>query len=543
MVWKRDMKRASQVLRVLARNGLGYLVEQMGLRWHLPLVRSREKTAPEDVPEALRKSFDELGGTFVKLGQMLSLRPDLVPKKYCDEFKLLLDEVRPLPFSKIQAVITAELGQPISKVFKSIEKKPLGSASIAQVHRAVLKTGRQVVVKVQRPEVRQQFGADIDILYYLASKAEPHLPREISPLRVIEEFERFSKSEMNFRHEAKNIDLCYQNASKPVRIPRVYWEHCTSKVLIIEFLKGKKLRDAKAPKKVARQLIDALTQQVFVSGVFHADLHPGNIILMPRGQLGLIDFGIVGRLSPELKVAGFRLWLAMAKGDTDGVVRVLTDVGFAKKVDLDDFRGEVYAILRDWQNPSSEQARMTSCMHRLFNSSKVHGISLPIDVVLLGKAFLTAEGTCLDIDPDFDFLAYSKKKCDELLKKEVKPAAVFDKALSSTRNITEVMYRLPTQVSEALDRIKYGKVELSMQDTDIKHLAMDINRSSNRVSFAAIISAFAVAGALTVSVGPRIYNMSILSVLLFMLSALWAVPLLVSIFREGRAGHDNHKEV
>src|SRR3989344_6613842 len=285
-----DFKRASHVVDICLKQGLGYFVDLYGLKWHLHLFKRiilRNAKKPESLPERIRAVMEELGGAYIKLGQLLSIRPDLIPSEYCEEFKHLLDDIAPISFSEVKKTVEFELKQPLHKVFAHFDKFPLGSASVAQVHKAKLLNGKNVVVKVQRPGVDKKFREDIDIIYYLAHKIQKHSDlRRVHPLAIVEEFEKYTNKELNFINEARNIDKFYQGFKETnIIIPKVFWQFTTPKILVMDYLDGKKLTEAKKLSQEERRIIayrlaDASLKQLFEIGVFHADLHPGNILVM-----------------------------------------------------------------------------------------------------------------------------------------------------------------------------------------------------------------------------------------------------------------------
>jgi len=282
----KDIERVSHTINILFRHGMGYFIQKYGFKLHLPFTKriAFHRYKKPVLPEVrLRKAFEELGGTYIKLGQLLSLRPDLVPRKYCDEFSKLQDKVTPFSFEKVKQIVERELGKPLNRIFRKFEQKPLGSASIGQVHAATLKNGQKVVVKVQRPGIKELFRADIDIMYYFAKKLEGTKSfGKYSPLTIVKEFERYTKNELNYLTEAKNIERFYENLKnvRQVRIPKLYKEYTTTKVLVMEYVRGRKLselirKNAKFNKKaVMNSIIHTCLKQVFEQNIFHADLHP-----------------------------------------------------------------------------------------------------------------------------------------------------------------------------------------------------------------------------------------------------------------------------
>lgn len=545
MVFSRKFKRGSQVTRALVRNGLGWAVQYYGLRKHLPFLNKIffKKGDSSDLPVKLRKSLEDLGGAFVKLGQMLSLREDLIPGEYCNEFRKLLDDVPAMPVRSVKKVVEAELGRSCNELFSSFDNKPLGSASIAQVHKAVLKSGKTVVVKVQRPRVEQIMKDDVELLYALARRLEHRFEGRISPMRIVDEFERYTSQELDFMHEAANVDAFHKGyvGRTDVKIPRVHWNYTTKKILMMDYIDGKKLSGAKVKNGalLAKKLIDNVLFQVFTLGKFHADLHPGNILLCKRNTLGFLDFGIVGDLTPDVREKGVALWMGMVNGDLDAIVRALEDAGFPDgKTNVEEFRRAVYTALRQWQQDHSR--RPSRVLRALFETSVKYHIRLPVDLVLLGKAFLTVEGTSAMLDPSFDFYGYARKEAQRMAKERLRPDLVASRVASKSKELAEVLYRIPKETLHLLDHVKHGKVLIDLDDTDIKHLGMDINKSSNRLSYAMLVAALAVTGAMTINIGPGIGGFSFISIVFFALAFFFMWPLIVSILHEGHPLYDPH---
>ena len=546
-------KRAGHVVNVLFKHGLGYFVHQLGLKWHLPFIKKLAPTGkpPKDLPVQLRKSMEELGGAYLKLGQFLALRPDLLPSEYCDEFKKLLDKVPPMPFSKVQHAIETSLKAPAKAFFKEIEPKPLGSASIAQVHLARLKNNKKVVVKVQRPEAKERFAADIQIMYYLARKLEKRINHAISPLTIVKEFERYTKQELNFVFEARNIDRFekYFKKSKTVVIPEVYWPATTNQVLTMDYLEGKPLTEVLArpehyPRKLlSHRVVDTAFEQIYKLGLFHADLHPGNILVLPGNKIGLLDFGIVGSLNEELIKQAVALYAALVNKDAATVTKLLLKVGTPQSdADIDDLKLDVERIVNEWYGTTLGQTRVTNMMQALFESAVNHRVRMPVSLILLGKALVTVEGTCLALNPEFNFVAYSQPKITQLLKAHKQPKAVLNKFTKLSKQYAELLSELPEQTSAVIERVKRGNIDLTIKETDVKHLGMDLNRSSNRLSYALIIAALLITGAILIDVPPKLGAYSVFTVIVLFFAACLLLTLLVSVWREGIAPYDLHKE-
>ncbi len=306
----RDIERLEKIIFVLGEEGFHYLVHKIDLGH---LLKHKEALSKEELsePERIRKLFEKLGPTFVKLGQLLSLRSDLVPHEYCDEFKKLQDHVAEFSYDKVEKIIEKELGKPISKLFKSFSKKPMSAASIGQVHKATLHTGEKVVVKVQRPKIRNVMEADIDIMEYFANLLEKHDEfKSLKPTLIVDEFKEYTERELDFKYELRNINKFhdYFKKWKKIGIPRPYVDYSTSKVLVLEYIDGIVLNEIEKVKEKGHNLkklgyngFEAIFYQIFDLGLVHGDPHPANLIVDDKGKIYFIDFGIVGFITPELQ--------------------------------------------------------------------------------------------------------------------------------------------------------------------------------------------------------------------------------------------------
>ncbi|MBW2973112.1 AarF/ABC1/UbiB kinase family protein [Candidatus Woesearchaeota archaeon] len=536
-----SFKRASKVINVLAKQGLGYFVQEFGLGFYLPFhKRIKRYKKGDSIPVRLRKSMEELGGAYVKLGQLLSLRPDLVPQEYCVEFSKLLDQMPAFRYEQARKVIETELKKPINSIFKSFDKKPIGSASIAQVHKAKLKNGKQVVVKIQRPHVKEQFEADIQIMEYFAHKLDKYFKQTtVSPLQIVKEFERYTKNELNFLIEADNIEQFHDTFKKSTKIfvPKVYTDFTTDKVLVMDYIPGTKLSEIqdklslKVKQEIIKNIADAVFRQVLDKGLFHADLHPGNILILPGRKIALLDFGIVGRLDKELKRYSIDMIVALVNKDSRGVVRTLLKIGLpTDETNLEEFELDTDDVVRNW-NPASS-IRATQVLHRLFNVCVKNHIRMPADLILLAKALVTAEGTCTQLDPDFNFVEYAKPKIAAILKKENKPKAIIKRLLQKSRAAGDVLADLPEQTSELIERFTRKPLQLDISDTDIGHLGRSIGFGSNKLAYAILTAALLLSGSMLVDLKPKVFGYSIFSIFALSFAILLLCILTGSMIRE-----------
>lgn len=507
----KTVSRVSRVVSVLASNSMSYYISQFGLKWHLPFFKrlSLKKTEPDSLPVRLRQSMEQLGGFYVKLGQFLSLRPDLVPEPYRIEFAKLQDRMAPLKFEEIKTILEKELNKKPEELFEDISEIPLGSASIAQVHLARLKSGGTVILKIKRPNIEDIFKEDIAVLYYIAKKIE-HSKKypNFSPAEFIQEFERYTSQELNFIIESDYLEkFCdYFKNDRNVKTPKPYKEFCTKNLLVMEYIKGKKLREFTAKelrskrKAIAETLVTSLLKQIFEIGLFHADLHPGNVLVLGDHKIALIDFGIIGRFSEELQKKGTDLYISLILGDSEAVANALINIGRrTPEFNQVAFKRDVEEVINKWHNTALKQHRVTTMMHHLLDTSIQHNLKIPVDAILFAKALVTVEGTCLQLNPEFNFVKFSDPYIHKLAKKKLKSESSLRKFLENSKKLKEVAYSFPFESYDLVKKLNRGDITIDIDDIEIKNLATNISSSSTILSTTMIISAFIVALALILS--------------------------------------------
>ncbi len=539
-----NIQRITHVIRVLAKHGLGGVLSKYGFAWYLPIFKRREGELPPDLPVRIRKAMEELGGAYIKLGQLLSIRPDLVPQEYCDEFAKLLDEVPPEKISTVEQVIIQEFKRPINNIFSHIDPRPLGSASVAQVHKARLKTGKAVAVKVQRPDIAKKFSADIAIIRYIGKKLQKHLQNNINIAQIIDEFERYTKKELNFTIEANHIEeIRAELKTKQVVVPKVFWSYTTEKVLTMEYLDGAKLSEVRITDRphMARAIVDAFEEQVFQNGTFHADIHPGNILLLKNGKIGLLDFGIVGHLDARTRKLGLELYVAILERNPERIAEILLKYGTpTSRTNTDAFTLAVNKLVDEWWEENPEKRRITHLMHQLFILSAKHHIRLPSDTILLGKGMITVEATARQIDPKFNFVEYSQPKIQQLLKQQRTPTKLIERFTTRSRAFAKAISELPSKTLEAVDRLEKRGLSIDLKDSQFRHLGKDINLSSNRLSYSMISAALILSAALMIDIGPKIGAYSAISIISLFAATIFAFALFISVAREHKPKYDPH---
>jgi ubiquinone biosynthesis protein len=539
----RDLNRLRQIYLVLVRHGFGEIAQRLGFGRGRKKAQAEEPaqlpakaledgaailgeeaaalTVPEaeaergekerrtiSLPERGRMVLMDLGPSFVKLGQIASTRPDILSDDWIRELKKLQDEVNPLPFEDIKAAVESSLGAPISELFERFDDRPLAAASIGQVHRAVLRTeeGRKdVVVKVQRPNVRETVARDLELLHMLAGLIERAIPesRIYSPVALVDQFERAITSELDFKLEAEHSARFSQNfAGKDVaRFPKVYKQATTSRVLTLEFFDGHKVYDAvnkhgfEGP-KIAKVSVGIIIKMIFEDGFFHADPHPGNLFIMgtpERPCIGFIDLGMVGRLSPDMREKTVDLMVAAVRQDYVGIADALYAIATpTKKVDMRAYRAEVAMLSEKYLGKPLKEIELSAMISDLVYGATKYGLEIPPDFLLVGKALMTVEGVGKEIDPELDVYGEARPYFLDLLKKRYSPERLTMDLYRGVERLSGAAYELPPLTREIMDDLRLGRLSLVVNDPQLKPAA---DRLGARVFTGLVVLAFVMSGA------------------------------------------------
>lgn len=554
----RTARRLQEIINVFLRHGFGSIVDQIHLGRYIPFARRLKAFGQwpalkgPSVPERLRMAFSELGPSFIKLAQILSSRPDLITARFAEELKKLQDEVPPFSVVESKRIIEAEIGMPIDKVFVEFVDKPVAAASIAQVHRARLLDGSEVIVKVQRPGIKERIEKDIEIMRNVARLMEKYISesRFFNPAGIVEEFAKTVSKEMDFTVEAKNAVRFKRNFSgnPDIYIPRVFTEFLTPMVLVMERVSGVRMDDIKGidalgldRKRLAKAGIDAYFKMILDDGFFHADPHPGNIFAMPTGQVAFMDFGIVGRVSEEMKETMAGTFLALINKDFDKLIERYIELGLiAEEADMDEFRREFKADLIDVIEPlygmTLKEINFAEYLDAIVHLAMKHNLKIPSDLLLINKAMLILENLGLQLDPGFDFIAASEPYASKLLLRRLSPARVYEKLKTEITETGEFALLFPKQMKKIIRKVLKDDLHFKLTHKGLDHFIRDMDRSSNRIAFSMVISAILISSAImhATGVGPKIYGMSVMGFLTFGFAALLGVWLVISIIRSGR---------
>ncbi|MDH4099422.1 MAG: 2-polyprenylphenol 6-hydroxylase [Nitrospirota bacterium] len=557
----RDVARTRQIVNIAIKHGFGQFIDQMSLGglmsagMRLVTFQKQEAYEKKTPAERLRLAMEELGPTFIKLGQILSARPDLIPLEFAEEFKKLLDEVPPFPVDEAKAVIERELGCSISEAFASFDETPIAAASIAQVHGATLANGadgEEVIVKVQRPNIEKTIELDIHLLYTLASLAETYVPEVgvYNPTAIVNEFARTIRKELNFTMEADNASRLRGNFENDpfLYVPKVYHDLSRRRVLVMERVRGMRIDEFEKIEasgldrgELARKGAEAFFKQIFEDGYFHADPHPGNMFVLQDGTIALVDFGIMGRLTDELKDVISKTFIAIVQRDFDMMVHQYIKLGFlGVEVDLEKFRREFKADLVDVLEPvygkTLKQINISDYIDHVIRLAIKHKLKIQPDLLLINKALLTVEGIGRQLDPEFNFMEVAEPYALTLITRQQSPGKVARKFRRDLIVITDLLEMLPKQLGALVRKALTNDAQVRMEHIGMDRLIRDMDRSSNRISFSLVISAIIIGSSIIIhsGQGKLLFGFPALGVTGFVIAGILGLWLVIAILRSGQ---------
>jgi len=549
----RNFSRYRQILSVLFRYGFDDIVDKLKIDQYLEVgVQFITRTRRENIEklsraERLRLLVEELGPTFVKFAQILSTRPDILPADVIAEFEKLQDEVPPYPYAQAREIIESELGDRVENLFSSMEETPLASASVAQVHRAVLHDGEVVAVKVQRPGIRKIIEVDLEIMLHLATLMEKNI-EEVAlqkPTRIIEEFARTLERELDFTLEAANMERVAAQFvnDRTIYIPKVYSEYSGARVLTMEFIDGIKVSDLEKLREAGMDLkvitargADFVMKQVFEFGFFHADPHPGNIFVLPGNVICPIDFGMTGSVDERQRALFVDIMGSFAQKDAGRCTRLLMDLGeFEEEPDIRLLEREVEDFMGRHLFKPLKDLDVGRLLQDLLNIATRNKIRIPPVIFLMIKAFTAMEGTARLLDPEFDMIAYTEPFIRRAKLARYALEKIARHVVSALADSVDVLQSLPHETLNLVRLIRQNKLTVNMDMKDLGTLLRDLNQAGNRLSFSIIIAALILSSALLLAfhTPPLVYGISLVGMLVFCAAAVMGVWLLVAILRKG----------
>ena len=549
----RHLKRFRQISAVSLKYGFGQLlsrikVSQYLLRSQSLTVKSLKEVVELSPPERLRMALEELGPAFIKLGQVLSMRPFMIPPAYIRELSKLQDEVSPIEYEQVRQVIRQELDREPEVLFSKFYREPLASASLAQVHRAVTPDGHQVIVKVQRPGVRRLIMEDMSILKDLAGLLVKHLPesRRYDPGGIVEELERTTRREVDFTNEGRSMEIFARNFAEDetVHVPGVYWELSSSRVLTIEWIDGIKISHLdKFPENdldrriVARRGGRALLKQIFEDGFFHADPHPGNLFVLPGNIIAPVDFGMMGRLSPEMMSQLSELLVALFHQDVDELSRLYLEMGLVREeIDLTAFKLDLTDLIDKYTGLPLNRIDMQVVMEDLFSISQRYQFRIRSEYMLLARALVTYEEVGRLLDAEYNFLTEAEPFVKDLLKRRFHPERILRELVRTGRDLHHLVKVFPQEMSSILKKVRRGELALEFRHRGLDRLINELDRSSNRLAFSLIIAALIIGSSMIMhlEMGPFLFGYSILGIAGFSIAGVLGLWLAIAILRSGR---------
>ncbi len=549
----RSIKRYRQIVRVLFKYGFDNLLAYLNMtefvtRWRRLFRRDTSVFIELSQPERMRLVLEELGPTFVKLGQFLSTRADILPPHYIEEFAKLQDSVPPFSFAEVATEIRKEFGNDISDLFASFEHEAIGAASIAQAHRATLKSGEEVVIKVRRPGIQDLIETDIEALTLLAMMAEKHLPNSeiYDPVGQVRELARTIRREMDLSLEGRTIERFAANfaSDDTVYFPKVYWEHTSKAVLTMELIEGIKVSDLSSlcaagldVKLIARRGADAFVKMVLEHGFFHGDPHPGNILILPDNIICMLDFGMTGRIDPFLKNHLTDILLAVLNRDAEEVISLLIYSGdITDSVNIRALRRDISEFIEKYYDLSLQDFQVGQLLIDFTEIISEYRIKFHPDLLLLAKAFMTIESMGRKLDPGFDMMQHLRPLMEKEIRGRLSPKSAFKELFGNVNSYVNLLRSLPKDIKEILNRINRDKFKIDLEHRGLDHFIKELDKSINRLSSSLIIAALIVGSSIVMQTGkgPQLLGFPLFAFMGYSIAGLIGLVWLIAIIRSGR---------
>jgi ubiquinone biosynthesis protein len=512
---RRQLSRARHIGAVLVRYGLAELAARLGLEGRLRFGhKARSDVAALSEPERLVKAFEELGPTFIKFGQLLSTRPDMLPPDYIKALTKLQDNVPRIPFAQVERVIATETCRLPDDIFAEFDREPVAAASLAQVYRARLATGEEVAVKVQRPGIAAVVDGDLAILASVARFIDRHQPdlAVYDPVGLVGEFDRSLRLELDFVHEGQNADICRRNFAddKTVAIPKIHWDYTTRRLLVLELFSGVKATDTAGLGRagidragLARSGSQVYMKMVFEHGFFQPDPHPGNLVVLADGRLGVIDYGMFSRIDDETRDLLVDMLIAAYRQDGGRLTRLVLKGGSkTARVDESSLRADIQDMLDRYYGASLRDMSLGQAMRELLAVSRRHRIAVPAGLSMLMRGIATVEGLGLLIDPQFNFVEEMKPFLSRLARRRFGPLGWLRDLRRYEADFESMARDLPADLRQISDWLKKGEIKLQIDHEELRQIARNLSRSNNQLAAAIVLAAIIIGASLLVVAAP-----------------------------------------
>lgn len=511
----KHLRRYRQIVHVLMQHGLGYLIQRAGLAKLITLSGRQAFTPCEREPDyclagKLRLALMDLGPTFVKLGQLASTRPDLLPPAYIEELEHLQDKVQPFPYAQVIEQLVKEIGHP-DDIFAEFNQEPLAAASIGQVHEARLKTGEKVIVKIQRPNIEAQVENDLEILLGLAKLIENRVPeaRQIGLVAVIEDFAKLLRRELDYDRESRNTERVRHSFAEDERIviPQVYWDYTTPRVLTEEFIDGIKFSNISEieargwdRQKISSIATEAFLTQIMIHGFFNSDPHPGNMLIIDQERISFIDFGQVGQLTPKrLEKIGILLW-RLGNKDLDGALAALQDMGIVgENIPVEDFQADLADLVEQVSTGNIGNINLEQLRKDIFDLAFRYHLQMPSYLTALMKALITVEGVGKKLDPTFDFIEVAKPIAKKMVREQIKPDNLWQTARRNYYSDLRPLISFPKNFNNLIKTTGEGKLNMQIQIGFNSEARTKMTQLVNRLSASLVIAGGLIGSAFILS--------------------------------------------
>ena len=545
----RNLGRSREIATVLLNHGFGDLVDQIGLGHYLrwgKRVFFRKKAAVEPLrtrAERIRLAAESLGPTFIKFGQVASTRPDLVPEDVVNELAKLQERVPPFSEDEAVRLLESEFKQPVDKLFREFNRTPLAAGSLAPVTRAGTPDGEVVAVKIRRPKVVAEVERDLSLMFELAVLIQKHIPegRVFDPVGLVQHFSRTIRRELNFLREGRTLDefrRLFRNDAT-LYVPDVDWDHTREGVVSMEYIEASRIDDREAIQRLGLKPADLAAngarifmKMSFELGIFHGDPHPGNIRVMDDGSICLLDYGMIGMITEEMRENLVDFFVAITRQDVRSAVRLVTKIGDPSgELDMALLRADVRDFVDNYYGIPLERMHVGRMLHDFVGILSAHGIRCPGDIMLLIRAIVTLEGVGRDLDPGFNLAQHLAPFVQRLVHERYNAGRILNRCLEDVKEFGRVAHALPLQVGRTLEKLSQDDLRMQLDHRGLDHLITEIDRSSNRIVVSLAMSSMILASALLIRQGSETLWMS---VPIFILSSLLGMWLIYGVFRSGR---------